>query len=63
MSEGFGGGEYQALKKAPEAKEYRDALAVGIKAARAYDCTEQRYTELMSSLENLEETIQTSPSA
>ncbi len=62
MPEGFGKGEYQAMKKHPEARDYRDSMANAIRRARAYDGTENRYHELMSSLEGLEDTIKTSPS-
>ena len=53
---------YRELKKHPEAKDYRDALAKAIRIARKYNGSEVAYHELFSALETVEEGILTSPS-
>ncbi len=53
---------YRELKMNPEAKDFRKSLADSLIRARNYDGSEASYESLMSSLEVLEETIETSPS-
>lgn len=55
---GFSPERYQEMKKTPEARDYRDAMATAIKAARAYDGTQKKYESLMSSLERVQETVE-----
>ncbi len=53
---------YRELKKHPEARDYRDAMAKALNIARSYDGSEQSYLNLLESLETVEEGITTSPS-
>ncbi len=54
--------QYRALKKNPEARDYRYAMAKALNIARKYDGTEQAYHDLFAALETVEEGILTSPS-
>lgn len=59
MMESF---DYRELKKNPEARDYRGAMAKALNIARKYDGSEQAYHDLFSALETVEEGILTSPS-
>ncbi len=59
MTESF---DYRELKKNPEARDYRDAMAKALNIARKYDGSEDSYHQLIGALETVEEGILTSPS-